>query len=62
LSMENLKWCHFQALLVAVVVRELDPKQIIVPTSLVLHDIGSHHVFQDLVDSLYLAIHIWVIA
>jgi hypothetical protein len=60
-SIENLKWCHFQTLLVAVVVQELDPRQILVPTSLVLHDIGSQDVFQDLVDLLHLAIRLWVV-
>jgi hypothetical protein len=60
-SIENLKWCHFQTLLVAIVVRELGPRQILVPTSMVLHDTGSQHVFQDLVDSLCLAIRLWVV-
>jgi hypothetical protein len=60
-SIENLKWCHFQTLLVAVVVRELSPSQILVSTFLVLYDTDSQHVFQDLVDSLCLAIHLWVV-
>jgi hypothetical protein len=60
-SIKNLKWCHFQTLLVAVVVRELRPRQILVLTSLVFHDIGSEHIFEYLVDSLSLAIHLWVI-
>jgi hypothetical protein len=60
-TIENLKWCHFQTLLVVVVVRELGLRQILVPTSLVLHDTGSQHVFQDLVDSLRLTIRLWVV-
>jgi hypothetical protein len=60
-SIENLKWCHFQTLLLAVVVRELGPRQILVPTSLVFHDAGSQHIFEYLVDSLSLAIRLWVI-
>jgi hypothetical protein len=60
-SIENLKWFHFQTLLVAVVVRELGPRQILVPSSLVVHDTGSQHVFQDLVDSFHLAIRLWVV-
>jgi hypothetical protein len=60
-SIENLKWCHFQTLLIAVVVRELGARQILVPTSLVLHDTDPQHVFQDLVDLLCLAIRLWVV-
>jgi hypothetical protein len=58
---ENLKWCHFRALLVAIIVRELTPGQILVPTSLMFQNTGSQHIFKDLVDSLSLAIHLRVI-
>jgi hypothetical protein len=57
-SVENIKWCHFQTLLVAVVVQELGPGQILAPTTLILHDAGSQHVFQDLVHSFCLAVHL----
>jgi hypothetical protein len=60
-SIENLKWCHFQTLLVVVVVLELGPGQILVPTSLVLHDTDSQHIFKYLVDSPCLAIRLRVI-
>jgi hypothetical protein len=60
-SIENLKWDHLQALLRVVVVRELDPGYVLIPAFMIFQNIGSKHIFKYLVDSLSLAIHLWVI-
>jgi hypothetical protein len=56
-----LKRCHLEALLIAIVIWELSPWQILVPAALVFHHAGSKHIMQNLIHSLYLAIHLWVI-
>jgi hypothetical protein len=61
-SIKSLKWCQFQTLLVAIIVRELSPGQILVPTSLMFQNTCSQYIFKDLVDSLSLAIRPWVIS
>jgi hypothetical protein len=60
-SIQNVKRCHLQTLLVSVVVEELSPWEILVPTTLVLHDACSQHVLPNLVHLLYLTIHLLVV-
>jgi hypothetical protein len=61
MSVQYLEQCHLQTLLVAVVVQELSPWQILVPTTLMFQHAGPYHILQYLVHSLYLSIHLWVI-
>jgi hypothetical protein len=48
----TLRTVPLQALLIVIVVGELGPWQILVPTSLVFQNIGSQHIFQDFIDLL----------
>jgi hypothetical protein len=55
-AIQSFEGCHYEALLITVVVRELSQWQTLVPFVLIVQHTGSEHILQNLVHSLRLTI------
>jgi hypothetical protein len=56
MSIQGFKWCHLEALSIAIVLWELSPWQILIPIALMFHHTCSEHILHNLIFSFYLAI------
>jgi hypothetical protein len=52
MTLQHLKWCHLQTLLITIVVGELHIRQTLIPISFVLQSTGSQHNLKNLIYSL----------
>jgi hypothetical protein len=61
-TIQCFKMCHFESLLITVVVRELNQRQILAPFILIVQHTSSEHILKNLVRSLHLIIDLWMIS
>jgi hypothetical protein len=62
MTIEHLKRCHLQTLLIAIVIREFSIWQTLIPTLSILHSTGSQHIFKNLIYPFVLTISLRMIS